>query len=378
LEQSLPGNKQAREIARAELINLESTTPSTLESAERGRRRADEDYSYFASVDRAEREKAIELSVKSAEERLANAQEELDQLLKMYKADDLTEETEEIILKRQKFSVESSEYFLENAKRNAKRGLEVTIPREGENLKSQKQEQELAWELSRVTLPRGFEQKRLTVDKLETEQTESEEKLADLKSDRNLLVVRAPRSGFVYYGDNEFGKWSTGAALVKKLVPSGKLAPREVFMTIVDPDDLVIKAVVPENKLARLETGIRGEASPVSNPDVKLPVKLEELSYIALPSGGFLATLSMKKRGRDRIMPGMSCNVVFGDIEKEDILIVPKTAVFKDAGNSFVYMDSEESSPEKREVETGEQDDRMIEIKRGLKSGDKILLKKPN
>ena len=378
LEESGPTKKLALEIAQAELTNLEQSTPLKLAAAERNRRRADEDYTYFESVDRAEREKAAEFSVKNAEQRLANAQEELDQLLKMYEADDLTEETEEIILKRQQFAVESSEYFLENAKRNAERSLEVHIPREGENLKSQKQEQELAWELSRVTLPRNLEQKRLQVDKLEKELAEAEEKLHDMKSDREMLVVRAPQSGIVYYGDSEHGKWTTGAAVAKKLLPGGKVSPREVFMTIVDPDEIVIKAVVPENKLARLETGLKGEASPVSDPDLKIPATLEELSYIALPSGGFPATISMKKPRRSRLMPGMSCQVVFGDTEREEVLLAPKSAVFEDGDEQFVYLAAGDGEPEKREVETGEQDDKMIEIKSGLAGGDKILLKKPN
>ena len=38
---------------------------------------------------------------------------------KMYKADDLVEESEEIILKRQKFAVEFAQYSLQDAKQDA-------------------------------------------------------------------------------------------------------------------------------------------------------------------------------------------------------------------------------------------------------------------
>ena len=55
--------------------------------------------------------------------------DELDQLEKMYKADDLTEETEEIVLKRQRNAVEFAEFSLENAKINSDEMLNIRMPR---------------------------------------------------------------------------------------------------------------------------------------------------------------------------------------------------------------------------------------------------------
>ena len=85
----------------AELDNLKESTPQKLEAAKRSHRVANEDFTYFDKTNRVQREKSARFNLKSAEQRLENALEELKQLEKMYKADDLTEETEEIILKRQ-------------------------------------------------------------------------------------------------------------------------------------------------------------------------------------------------------------------------------------------------------------------------------------
>ena len=73
--------------------------------------------------------KSAEFMVKYYNFMLDYEKDELEQLEKMYEADDLTEETEEIVLKRQKNSVEFAEFSLENAKLNRDEMLKVRLPR---------------------------------------------------------------------------------------------------------------------------------------------------------------------------------------------------------------------------------------------------------
>ena len=68
-------------------------------------------------------------SVKSAAEYLEYAKEELRQLEKMYRSKDLTEETEEIILRRTRFQVESGEVRLKEAELRRDATLKVELPR---------------------------------------------------------------------------------------------------------------------------------------------------------------------------------------------------------------------------------------------------------
>ena len=104
--------KQAEEGLRV----LEATTPLDLTAAERAGRIAEEDLARHLEVDRPMNEKSARTMLESAEHSLEYAREELRQLEKMYNADDLTEETEEIILKRQRYAVKRAEFSLELAK----------------------------------------------------------------------------------------------------------------------------------------------------------------------------------------------------------------------------------------------------------------------
>lgn len=373
LEQERPAAKIAFEVAGVELENLEQSTPAKLDAAKRAFRNADEDYSYFESTGRPQREKSARFNLKGSEQRLENASEELKQLLKMYEADDVTEETEEIILKRQKYAVESAQFFLESTKLSTTRDLNVMIPREYENLKNSRRDQELALMLAEQNLPRTLAKKRLDYDKMKRDQKKAEKKLADLKSDMELMAIESPREGVVFYGANENGKWTTGSTVSKKLIPGGKVSSQEVIMTVVNPEKLILKATIPESELAHFKSGMKGTASPISAPDKKIPVTLEELGEIPLPGGGFEAQISFKKDKTVRLVPGMTCKVSFSEGEGE-VVLAPKDAVFGEGDGKYVYL---AKGAKKRTVKVGESDDKMTAITDGLSAGDQILLKKP-
>jgi HlyD family secretion protein len=378
LEQDRPAAAAALEIAAAELANMAQTTPFRLEAARRARRVAAEDYDYFEKTGREQREKNSRFNVKNSEQSLANATEELRQLEKMYRADDKVEETEEIILKRQRYGVEAAQFEVDRTRLGSDRELKVFIPREAETLNANDRDQGSAVTLAEETLPTALARKRLEVEKMKRDQAKAEKRLADLRSELAALPVRAPLEGIVYYGACEGGKWTTGAMLAKKLVPGGKLAPFEVFITVVDPHRLQLKAAVPESDWAKVKPGLTGEAAPVAAPDRKVPVKVEGLESVPLLTGGFEARLSVELEAGAPWVPGMNCKVTLGGGPKTEVPLAPKEAVFTESDRKFVYVSKGEAKPERRSVTVGDSDDKLIEILSGVAAGDKLLLKKPD
>jgi len=114
---------------------LEETTPLDLASAERSKRYDDEDLDEYFKIDRAMSVKIANFNVETSENYLKYEQEELEQLEKMYEADDLTEETEEIILTRQRDAVKRAEFYLETDRRYHDRMLKKTLPRRDVSMK---------------------------------------------------------------------------------------------------------------------------------------------------------------------------------------------------------------------------------------------------
>ena len=82
--------------------------------------------------------------------------------------------------------------------------------------------------------------------------------------------------GMVYYGACENGKWTTGSSVSRKLIPTGKLSANEVFMTIVNPEKLTLKATSRRTSLLIINPD-SGQGSAGVRAGQELPVKLEEI-----------------------------------------------------------------------------------------------------
>ena len=88
--------KQAEEALAA----MEKSEPLEMEAARRNHRMAQEDLKHLVAVERPLNAKVADFLVRMAEQNVEYQEEEMRQLEKMYKADDIKEETEKIVLKR--------------------------------------------------------------------------------------------------------------------------------------------------------------------------------------------------------------------------------------------------------------------------------------
>ena len=86
--------------AELQLEAMDKSSPLDFESAQRAQRNMEEDAKQFFEVERPLFLKATEFSLQSAKDYVEYEEEELHQLEKMYRADDMREETEKIVLKR--------------------------------------------------------------------------------------------------------------------------------------------------------------------------------------------------------------------------------------------------------------------------------------
>ncbi len=192
-----------------------------LKAAAAADRTATEDLKDFVAVGRDRRVESLERSVTSARNRLEYQAEELKQLEQMYEADDLTEETEEIILKRTRDAVDSTKYSLGLVLNSQRQGLEFDLPRQEEQLEQAVARASLALEEARRTAPQSLTRQEMQVEKLREELERKREKLERLRQDLKHLHVTAPRSGIVYYGAPRRGKWSDPSSLESMLQPGG-------------------------------------------------------------------------------------------------------------------------------------------------------------
>ncbi|HEX5442905.1 MAG TPA: HlyD family efflux transporter periplasmic adaptor subunit [Pirellulales bacterium] len=366
-------------LAGAELKSAEAELPVDLAAAERAKRVAEEDLKRFLEKTRPLSQRSAEFALKSAQQRLEYQLEELKQLEKMYQADDLTEETEEIILKRARNDVEQANFFLETARSRTQETLEVTLPREETQLKDAARRQELALEHIKASMPLSPDRLRLTLEKSVLDHQQAAERLKKLKKDREAMAVKAPTAGIVYYGHCEHGKWSDSSG--GKLTRGSSISPHAVFMTIVKERPIFVRASAAEKDLRRLKKGAAGYAVSVAFPDLKLRAKVESVAAVPTADRHFDARFSVEA-GEDAkaLLPGMTCHVTLVAYRKSDAVTIPASALFTDDADErkhYVYRVGADGTHQRADVATGERTDDKVEVTRGLLEGDTILTEKP-
>jgi len=380
LEKAIRAKKEAMPLAELTLraaeqglADAEKTTPMDLEKGRRSKMEAEESLAYFEDIALPLQIRSEKETLKSSENYLSYAEEELKQLKKMYANDDVTEETEEIILTRAQNTVDSQKWGLERTKIRVKRTLDTTIPRDHANKKRSMERQQISWRSGEQSLREGLEKKHLETAQARRSHKRLVEGLGDLENDLKLMTVRAPHDGVVYLGMSQKGKWITASTIERKLIPGGKLTPREIVMTVTSVKDLPLHVSVPENQLKDLAKGQTGTATMKWNSDIKLDTSVESVSYVPTSSSTYDGILSLK-RGKNKlpVLPGMNATAKIKVYENKKAITVPKAAVKTEDEKSFVTL----KGGKKREVKKGHSNKTSIEILNGLKVGDVIELPK--
>src|SRR5262249_17481351 len=127
--------------------------PLDKESAEQSYRYSQEDLKKFLDSDIPVAKRNAEFQAKASKNYLDYAMEELKQLEKMYRADDIKEETEEIILKRQRDTVEQARNALANAEKRTEDTLKFDLPRRELAMKDTATRATINWEKAKISMP---------------------------------------------------------------------------------------------------------------------------------------------------------------------------------------------------------------------------------
>jgi len=179
----------------------------------------------------------------------------------------------------------------------------------------------------------------------------------------NRLATRAPLSGTV----------------IEKHVVNGELvAPGKEVMLIANLSSVWVWANVHEKDLAALIEQRKQGPIPVSItvpsfPGVDYAGKID---YIGATVDEPTRTVKVRAKVANPgsiLRPGMFCQVraPFGTAVKA--VTVPRTAVFSDEGQSFVFVHWKEDYYLRRPIVTGQVQSKLVEVVKGLKSGERIV-----
>ncbi len=370
----------AHKQATEDLKVAEKLSPLDFAAAKQAYEYSQEDLKKFLDSDLPMGRRNAEFQSRTAKNFLDYAMEELKQLEKMYKADDIKEDTEEIIMKRQRDTVESAKNNVSNAEKRTDDLLKYDLPRRELSVKDAATRATINWERAKESIPALLQQKKLAFEKAKHERAKANERYDQLKSDRQkMTALKAPCDGVVYYGKCTKGSWNS-SSLESKLVPKGgPLSNDEIIMTIIKSSKLLVRGTLEEKDRPLVSSSSTAKVTPTAMPDRKLAASVVSITDVPL---GTSFDLKLKLgEAPEGLLPGMTCQVKIKAYAKDDALTLPASAVFVDENDedqSIVYVPSKEGSPAtKTVIKVGKRSGDKVEILEGLSAGDAVLKEKP-
>lgn len=300
--------------------------------------------------------------------------EELAQLEKMYAGDDLTEETEDIVLKRARRDLERTRKYIDFQVRRSKVMREIELPREEEHLRLEaKRTQD---ERDRVVAVTALQQaqSKLELARSIANVEKQERDFAKLQADRALFELKATAAGHAVPGALLRGKWQNADDVKRALRKGGRFRPGDVVFTIVKGEDVRIATSASEAALAWLRPG--QEARVVANA-AGVPALTATVSSVQPFSSSGEYAVELAPTGERTTGPvGLTCKVRVLTGTRAAIL-VPAAAV-EDAGfEKFVHVLGADGRPSRRAVTLGQTFEDRIEIASGLAEGESVLAAAP-
>jgi hypothetical protein len=363
-------------LAQAELeakILLE-TAPNKLEAARRAAAIAQEENIYFTQTRRKASEESATQALKRSEQILANQREELKQLSKMYEADDITENTEEIILVRQQDAVAAAEFALRMETLDHKRTLNVTLPREAKALADSERDTAISLKKAEADIPRSIELNKLALEALKTNHQRARQTLTDLETDRARFEIKATADGTFYHGAIENGRWTTGD-IIKNLVPHGRPPTHTAFATFVPGSaKLSLVAFLDEATARALKPGLAGTATLTGREEAEIPVKFLKIATAPNPGGSYRADLEASWPQDPSPVTGATAQIRLISYQQPAAIVLPAKALDFGPLGWTVEVKLADGKTERRPIKRGHVSNDETEVLAGLEVGQVVVV----
>lgn len=205
---------------------------------------------------------------------------------------------------------------------------------------------------------------------LEIQRDRAEEAMRYAQSNAAKMIIHAPMPGVAVLNTI----WLGGR--MGTVQQGDEVRPGVPFLQVVDPSRMEVRAEVNQADVLKIKMGQRAQIHLDAYPGLTLPASLEELSPLG-HNGQFSQmvrtfTARFAIQGNDpRLLPDLSAALEVELAAEKNALLVPRQSVGGEPGHEFVLL-KRGNGFEKRNVQTGPENDLEIVVRSGLAEGDVI------
>jgi HlyD family secretion protein len=203
----------------------------------------------------------------------------------------------------------------------------------------------------------------------------------DLNEQLEKCTLRARKSGLVVYGGNRDDMIFYGGE--ERIREGASVRERQAIITIPDTTRMSVNVKIHESYIKKVRKGQKARITVDAFPDEVLTGEVTKVGVLPDSQNRwmnpdmkvYLTTIAVDGT-HEWVKPGMSAKVEILVKNLGDVLYVPVQAISPGNGKQICYV-AHGFKPEQRAVEVGEFNDEFIEVKSGLKEGERVLLRQP-
>ncbi len=191
-------------------------------------------------------------------------------------------------------------------------------------------------------------------------------------SERLESIIRSPIDGFILEKKVEVGD---------PVVPLSSYQEGTVRLTMADMGHLIFRGDVDEIDVGRLKEGMPAQIKIGALPSAQVTGVVSKISLKAKTQDNattFPVELRLTSAGGASLRAGYSANAEITVQRKDGVLLIPERTVTFDGANgdsAWVNVPGAENKPQKRWIRPGLSDAINLEVKSGLREGDRVLEK---
>ncbi|EKE19623.1 MAG: hypothetical protein ACD_8C00133G0022 [uncultured bacterium] len=310
-------------------------------------------------------------SLREAKVSLENAEDSLDQTKSLN--EQTVDAAEQAVDNAQAYYDDTLDYYNSAPSKQLKPSLtaaENALKSAQEALKTSKQQTEL----SEISAKSAVDSAKARVKTVESEFAKNSRnaQVASAQASYDMALINldkatliSPVNGIITEVNNKPGE-ILGTGVIK-----------ETFSRVMSLD-FIIQSKVPESDIVKIKLGQHAKITfdALTLEDI-FDAEIIEIDPASTNVQGVVYyNIKLKLNTVDvRVKPGMSLNIDIATAEKNDVIMIPSRAIKTETTKKFVDVLKEDGiTTEKIFIETGlEGDEGMVEVKSGLKGGEKVV-----
>ncbi len=205
------------------------------------------------------------------------------------------------------------------------------------------------------------------------------ERIKDYEDQIAKCVMVAERAGLVVYGGGGERYWNQ-----EPIKEGTTVREKQAIITIPDMSKMSVKVNIHESDIKKIAAGLKARVRVDAFPDRELDGEVTKVGVLPDSENRWMNPdlkvyeTTIKIEGtHDWLKPGMSAQAEVLVTRLDDAVYIPIQSVVPQ-GDKQVCFVIEGDTPQRREVETGEITVEYIVVTKGLKTGERVLIRPPD